>query len=135
MPTTKPTEAQIVYERIEELVAGGMSNADAIRAVADERGKQVNAVRANQHQYRKKLEGGAAPSGRGRGRSAKRAAPTASDAVAEARAALERGLAGLDGQVEKAKKALDAAQRAYDEAVAKVKQERAELEAKIKVLG
>lgn len=135
MPTTKPTEAQIVYERIEELKAGGMSNADAIRATANERGKAENAVRANQHQYRKKLEGGGAASGRGRGRGAKKTAPTASDAVAEARAALERGLAGLDGQVEDAKKALDAAQRTYDKAVADVKEERAELEAKIKALG
>ena len=42
MPTTtKPTEAQVVYERIEELKAGGMSNADAIRAVAEERGKKT----------------------------------------------------------------------------------------------
>lgn len=136
MPTTtKPTEAQVVYERIEELKAGGMSNADAIRAVAEERGKKENAVRANQHQYRQKLEGGAAPSARARTRAAKKAPPTASDAVAQARAVLEAALAGLDGQVDGAKKALDTAQERYEQAVAAVKQQRAELEAKITALG
>ncbi|MGK2939684.1 MAG: hypothetical protein ACSLFR_18085 [Solirubrobacteraceae bacterium] len=131
-----PTEAQVVYERIEELTAGGMSNADAIRAVAKERGKKENAVRANQHQYRQKLEGGAAPSPRGRGRSARKpAAPTASDAIADARAALERGLAEFDQRVAEAKRELDKAQHKYDRAVAEVKEEKAELESKIKALA
>lgn len=136
MPDTTITEAQRVYERIEALTAEGLTNADAIRKVAEESGKKENAVRANQHQHRQKLRGGAAaPTSRGRGRMAKKAEATAGDAIAQARALLEGALAGLDRRVDDAKSALDAAQEHYDEVVASIKAEKAELEQKIKALG
>lgn len=131
MPDTK-TEAQIVYERIEELKAYGMSNADAIRQVAQERGKKENAIRANQHQHRRKLQGGSATSSpRGR----RRKTPTPTDPIAEARAILERALQDDDAEVTAAKAELDAAQARYDEAVNRATERKAELEKKIAALG
>lgn len=131
------TEAQIVYERIEELIAGGLSNAEAIRRVAEERGKKENAVRANQHQHRQKLQAGGAPSrATRRGRpGAKPQELTVEGALAQARAVLEKALAGIDGEVDAAKAELDSAQARYDELVAGVKARKAELERKIKALA
>lgn len=137
MAATK-TEAQVVYERIEELKASGLSNADAIRAVAEERGKKENAVRANQHQHRQKLQAGTgAPTTRPRARrgTSKPAAVTVEGAVAQARALLEQAVAAIDAEVDAAKAELNAAQARYDDLVASVKTRKAELEKKIKALS
>ena len=117
------------------LKAEGLSNVDAIRKVAEESGKKENAVRANQHQYRQKLEGGGSP-GTPRRRSAlKLPALTAESAVAQAKQLLEQALAAIDGEVEAAKTELDAVQAHYDELVASVKDRKEDLERKIEGLA
>jgi hypothetical protein len=49
--TGEKTLSQTYYEEIEALKAGGMKNADAIRATADKHGKTENAVRGRYYQY------------------------------------------------------------------------------------
>lgn len=127
-------EAQSVYEDVEALKAEGMSNADAVRRVAEERGKSINAVRANIHQHRKKA-GIAPPSGRRGSRGKKPAAVTVEGAVQQATAVLQQALDGIDGEVDAAKADLDAAQARYDQLVESVAERKAELERKIAALS
>lgn len=126
------TLSQQYYEAVEALKAGGTSNADAVRKVAADFGKEVNSVRGGIHQYKTKLSGGAA-SAAGRGR--RRAAETVDDHMAIARSALEAALALIDSEVDQAKQALDAAQARYDEVSASVADRKAEVQKKLKALA
>jgi uncharacterized protein YoaH (UPF0181 family) len=136
--SSNSTEAQVVYERIEELKREGMSNAEAIRAVTAERGKKENAVRANQHQYRQRLKatGGAAvrPARSGRGRIAKSLVVSVEDTLAQARGVLEAALTEIDGEVEAAKADLGIAQARYNAVLASAQVRKAELKARLKTL-
>lgn len=126
------TLGQQYHEAVEKLKADGMTNADAIRKVAEDFGKEVNAVRGGIHQYTTKLRGGAtAAAGRGR----RRTAASVDDFVASARTSLEQALALIDSEVDQAKQALDAAQTRYDKAVASVKDRKADIERKLKALA
>jgi predicted nucleic acid-binding Zn-ribbon protein len=122
---------QIYYEEVEALKEGGMSNAEAIREVAKKHGKNENAVRGGIHQYRTKHLGGGAGTTTRRGR---RSAPSVEDLMAQARKSLEDALALVDREVDDAKAALEAAQARYDQAVAEVKDKKAEIEKKLKAL-
>lgn len=128
----KKTEAQIVYERIEELKAGGSNLADAVKTVAEERGKKSGAVRANYYNHAKKVAGGGS---KPRSRRSTRAAVTVDGAVDEAKAVLQKAIDNIDGEVEDAKKELAAAQARYDELVASVKERKASLERRIRALS
>lgn len=132
MSDDNKTLAQQYYEAVEQLKAGGMSNADAIRKVADDFGKEVNAVRGGIHQYKTKLSGGV-PTNSGRGR--RKAATSVDDYLTSARTNLEQALKLIDQEVADAKQALDTAQARYDEAVASVKERKADIEKKIAALS
>jgi uncharacterized protein YoaH (UPF0181 family) len=123
----KVTEAQKTYDRIEELKAGGISNAEAIKKVAEESGKSENTVRANQYQHRKKLDGG------GGSRRTRRISPE--NAVSQARELLTKALQAIDADVAKAEVDLKAAQERYDNAVASVADRKLELQRKIDALS
>lgn len=118
------------YEAVEALKADGMSNADAIRKVAADMGKAENAVRGGLHQYRARHQDGAGAPGRGRRR------PTASvdDHLADARRSLEQALRLIDGEVDRARAELDAAQARYDETTASVAGRKADIERKLAAL-
>jgi len=132
----KKTEAEVVYERIEELTGSGTRFADAVRTVAEERGKKENAVRANYYNHKKKLDGGTSSSPRSRGRSRATAQPLSVDnALAQAKALLEEALANIDREVETARAEVDTAQARYDELVASVADRKSELETKIAALS
>lgn len=133
MSDDSKTLAQQYYEAVEALKAGGMSNADAIRKVAEDFGKQVNSVRGGIHQYRAKLSGGSAPSSNGRSR--RTAAASVDDYLASARSAIEQALALIDSEVLAAKAALDEAQAHYDEISAGVKERKADLSKKLAALA
>ena len=109
-----------------------MATATASRTA--ERGKTVNAVRANQHQHRKKLSGSGASTPRRASRTTKPSVLSVDDVVAQARGLFEQALASIDSDVETAKAELDAVRARYDELVASVKERKAELEKKIKAL-
>lgn len=123
------TLGQQYHEAVEALKASGSSNADAIRKVAEDFGKEVNAVRGGIHQYKQKLSGGVT-STRGR----RKAETTVEDLMASARTSLEQALSLIDREVEQAKAALDAAQAHYDEVVAGVAEKKADVEKKLNAL-
>lgn len=124
--------SQQYYEAVENHKASGMSNADAIRAVAEQFNKKVGAVRGGIHQYRSRSgdSNGASPR---RGR--RRSAASVEDHLASAKRSLEQALGLIDHEVEQAKTALDAAQARYDAAVASVRDRKADIERKLKALS
>lgn len=128
------TEAQIVYERIEQLKAEGVSLADAVRQVAEERGKKEGAVRTNYYRYAKNVTGGGGAR-KPRSRRGGRMTVTVDGAVDEAKAVLQKAIDSIDSEVEDAKRELAAAQTRYDELVASVKERKADLEKRIKALS
>lgn len=101
------TKSERVLERVEELTAGGMSQAEATRQVADEFGLKPNSVRGALYQARKKANGGTSPRSRVR-------ETTADDAVASATHALEKALEAIDREVEAAHERAEEATREYD---------------------
>lgn len=132
MSDDSKTLAQQYHEAVEKLKASGMSNADAIRKVADDFGKEVNAVRGGIHQYKAKLSGGITTTA-SRGR--RKAASTVDDLMANARASMEQALKLIDNEVDQAKAALDAAQARYDEVTESVAERKADIERKIAALS
>jgi uncharacterized protein YoaH (UPF0181 family) len=128
--TEGKTLGQQYYEEVEALKAEGVSNAEAIRRVAEQHGKKENAVRGGLHQYKSKLNGGDPATPR-RGRVAK---ASVDDLLASARKSLESAVALIDQEVAEAKAALDAAQARYDEVVSAVKDRKADVEKKLKAL-
>lgn len=127
------TLAQQYHEAVEALKATGMSNADAIRKVAEDFGKEVNSVRGGIHQYTKKLAGGGTTSNSGRGRRA--AITSVEDHLANARNSIEEALSLIDREVEAAKAALETAQSHFETVSAGVKERKADLEKKLKALA
>lgn len=133
MPEQSKSLGQTYYEEVEVLKAKGVSNADAIRAVAEKYGKNENAIRGGLHQYKSKhVDGGGGTTTR---RTRRGGAPSVDDLMASAKQSLESALAIVDAEVEQAKTALDAAQVRYDEAVASVKDRKADIEKKLKALA
>lgn len=129
--TDGKTLGQQYYEEVEALKAQGVSNADAIRQVAEKHGKKENAVRGGLYQYRSKLNGGE-PSTPRRTRAGK---ASVDDLLASARQSLESAVALIDQEVAEAKVALDVAQAHYDEVVANVKDRKTDVEEKLKALA
>lgn len=122
----KATKAQEVYEKVEQLVAGGMSRPDAFKQLAQESGLKVNSVR------------GAFYSGRpenqtDRPKRTKRRWTTTEDAVSDARRALEAAIESIDAELVAAEtRATEAAaeHKAMAEAAPRRKEEiRARIEA------
>jgi uncharacterized protein YoaH (UPF0181 family) len=124
---------QTYYEEVEALKMDGMSNADAVRAVAVKHRKNENAVRGGIHQYKTKHVDGGNGSTPRKGR---RSAPTSVDELlASARQSLESALGLVDREVEQAKSALEAAQTRYDEIAAGVADKKADIQKKLKALS
>ena len=103
------TKAEEVFTRVEQLIAEGMSKADAFKQLATEYGQPVNSVRGSYYQHTRHAGGGETGSGRPRRRET-----TPEDALADARAALERAIQAVDREVAAAKDRADEAKREYD---------------------
>lgn len=104
------TKAQEIYDRVEAMIAAGTEKADAFRQIAEEAGRPFDSVRGSYYAHKKKLEGGdsAKPS------RTRRRETTPDDALADARAALERAIDSIDREVEAAKSRADEAKAEYD---------------------
>jgi hypothetical protein len=87
------TKAQEVYEKVNTLMESGMSRPDAFKQVAAEYSQPVNSVRGSYYSFSR----GATGSGNSRPR---RRETTPEDALADARASLERSIASIDREVE-----------------------------------
>jgi hypothetical protein len=86
------TKAQEVYEKVNSLIEGGASRPDAFKQVASEYGQPVNSIRGSFYSYSRGAVGGSSRP--------RRRETTPEDALADARAALERSLDAIDREVE-----------------------------------
>jgi hypothetical protein len=91
------TKAQEVFDRVETMVASGTEKADAFKQLADEMGRPYDSVRGSYYSHKKKLEGGKSKP------RTRRRETTPDDALADARAALQRAIDSIDREVEAAK--------------------------------
>ena len=138
--TTDKPLGQQYHEAVEALKSEGMSNPDAIRQVAQQFGKEVNAVRGGIHQYRARQANGSATTTVRRAR--RKAEASVDDFLASARRAVEDALAlverepeQLQATVERLKSEVASAEARYEQAVAAAKDKKAELERKLKALS
>lgn len=105
------TKAQEIYEEVEKRIASGVEKADAFKALADETGRPYDSVRGSYYSHKKKIEGGEPNAKPSRTR---RRETTPDDALADARAALERAIQSIDREVEVAKTRADEAKSEYE---------------------
>ncbi len=122
------TKAQEVYEKVEALIAAGTSKADAFKQLAGEYGQPVNSIRGSYYQHTRPGNGEGGPKPR-------RRETTPEDAMADARAALERAIASIDREVEAAKSRLDEAKAEYDSLRASAADRKAAITAKLEALN
>src|SRR6478672_1438224 len=88
------TKAQEIYDQVNELVASGVDKADAFRQLSESLKRPFDSVRGSYYSHKKKIEGGES-----RPRTRRRET-TPEDALADARASLERSIASIDREVE-----------------------------------
>jgi hypothetical protein len=105
------TKAQETYEEVERRVASGVDKADAFKALAEETGRPFDSLRGSYYTHKRKLEGGGDSSRPSRTR---RRETTPDDALADARAALERAVESIDREVEVAKARSEEAKSEYE---------------------
>src|SRR4051794_5422772 len=105
------TKAEEVYTRVEQLVSEGTTKADAFKQLAAEYGQPVNSVRGAYYQHSRKAGNGGETPTPSRPR---RRETTPEDALADARAALERAIQAVDREVTAAKDRADEAKAEYD---------------------
>lgn len=102
------TKAQEVYEKIHTLMESGASRAEAFKKLSEEYGQPVSSLRGSYYSFSRGVTAG------GKGRPRKRET-TPEDALADARAALERSITAIDREVEAAtERAAEAAAEAND---------------------
>jgi hypothetical protein len=89
------TKAQEVYEKVHTLMEGGISRAEAFKQLSKEYGQPVNSLRGSYYSFSRGVTGS------GKGRPRKRET-TPEDALADARASLERSIEAIDREVETA---------------------------------
>ncbi|HTD08373.1 MAG TPA: hypothetical protein VK680_05740 [Solirubrobacteraceae bacterium] len=102
------TKAQEVYDEIEKRIAAGTDKADAFKQLADETGRPYDSVRGSYYSHKKKLEGGESKP------RTRRRETTPDDALADARAALQRAIDSIDREVQAAKSRADEAKAEYE---------------------
>jgi uncharacterized protein YoaH (UPF0181 family) len=121
------TKAQQVYERIEAMVASGLSKAEAFRQLADEFGQPVKSVQGAYYQHSRKASGGGT-------RKPRKRETTPADALDSAKAVLEEAIDSIDAEIEQAKERADEAKAEYDAMKASATERKQAITAKIKAL-
>lgn len=103
------TKAQEIFEEVEKLTTLGIEKADAFKQIAEQRDRPYDSVRGSYYSHKKKIEGGESKP------RTRRRETTPDDALADARAALERAIASIDREVEVAEeRAAESAAEAKD---------------------
>lgn len=92
----KVTKAQEIFDRVEAMIAEGSEKSAAFKALAEEAGRPYDSIRGSYYSHKKKLDGGES-----RPRTRRRET-TPDDALADARAALERAIDSIDREIEAA---------------------------------
>jgi hypothetical protein len=90
----KVTKAQEIYDRVEAMIASGVEKSDAFKALAEEADRPYDSIRGSYYAHKKKIEGGESKP------RTRRRETTPDDALADARAALERAVDSIDREIE-----------------------------------
>jgi len=88
------TKSKEIYDQVNELIASGVEKADAFRQLSESLNRPFDSVRGSYYSHKKKVEGGETKS------RTRRRETTPEDALADARASLERSIASIDREVE-----------------------------------
>lgn len=131
---------QTYHEEVEELKAQGVTNADAVRQVAQKYDKKENAVRGGIHQYKTRhIDGTGTATVR---RTRRKAESSVDDFLASARksvgdalALVEREPEQLKANIERLKNEVAAAEAHYEQAVAAAKDKKIDLQKRLKALS
>jgi chromosome segregation ATPase len=123
------TKGQEVYEKVNTLMAGGMSRPEAFKQVSEEYKQPVNSLRGSYYSFSR----GATGNGNGKSRPRRRET-TADDALADARAALERAVESIDREVETAKARSEEAKAEYEDLKPSASDRKKAIEAKVAAL-
>lgn len=105
------TKAEQIWDEINQLVDEGTTKADAFKQLAESYGQPVDSIRGSYYSHKRKIEGGDSAAKPSRTR---RRETTPDDALADARAALERAIASIDREVEAAKTRADEAKAEHE---------------------
>jgi len=89
------TKAQEIYDKVNELVSSGIEKSAAFRQLAEAADRPYDSIRGSYYSHKKKVEGGESRPSRTRRRET-----TPEDALADARASLERSIAAIDKEAE-----------------------------------
>jgi hypothetical protein len=125
------SKAQEVYEEIEKRIATGIDKADGFKALAEETGRPFDSLRGSYYSHKRKLEGGENPAKASRTR---RRSTTPDDAMADARAALERAVESIDREVAVAKERAQEAAAEYEELRGSAKERKEAITARLEAL-
>lgn len=104
------TKAQEVYEKVEALIASGTAKADALKQVAEEYGQPLNSIRGAYYSWSRRSD----QPGSTQPRRTRRRETTPEDALADARAALDRAIETIDREVEAAEARAKEVQAEYE---------------------
>lgn len=102
------TKAQEIHERVQQLIAAGTPKAEAFKQIAKEEGRPVDSIRGAFYASQRQLAGGT------KAARPRRRETTPDDALADARAALERSIQAIDREVEAAKTRAEEAAAEYE---------------------
>lgn len=125
------TKAQQTFERINALVDGGMTKAEAFKQLAEEYGQPVDSVRGAYYGAKRSTGSGAPSSSRSRSRKRE---TTTQDAIASAVATLRGAVDSIEFELEAARERADEATAEYEAMQAAATRRIAEIRAKIAVL-
>lgn len=121
------TKAQEVYERVEALVASGVTKADAFRQLAEQYGQESNSIRGAYYAHTRSVGGGSPKA------SGKRSSHPV-DPIESATIVLEKAIAAIDGEISSAKAKADQAKADYEHLRDSAGERKAALQAKIDAL-
>lgn len=121
------TKAQAVFEKVSTLIDGGMSRPDAFKQVAAEYEQPVNSIRGSFYAHSRGATGGGSSRPR-------RRETTPEDALADARAALERSIAAIDREVEVAGERAAEAKAEHDSLKASAAERKAAISQRLEAL-
>jgi hypothetical protein len=125
------TKAQEIYEEVEKRIASGIDKADAFKALAEETGRPFDSLRGSYYGWKRKLEGGDTGAKPSRTR---RRETTPDDALADARAALERAIESIDRELEVAKERAQEAAAEYEALRGSAKERKEAITARLEAL-
>jgi hypothetical protein len=120
------TKAAEVHTKVEALIAGGTTKADAFKKLAEEYGQPVNSIRGSYYQHTRTTDGGSSRP--------RRRETTPEDAIGDARAALERAIQSVDREVVTAEERATEARAEADALKASAPERKKAIQARLKAL-